>query len=218
MRALLEAIRKRPLAWLAIALGFGASYHVLLLGAMVARFGSWPNYVEVYDFVEGYRLTFAGTPSVRDALSIALTEPWVDIGYLSPQWGIAEWSLMILPAKLALIVLSGLLLATFAVLALVSRGVACTTAAGVGAGLVGMANATLFWVVCCATPTWVVALAMLGMSTSLALAIEPFGHVLTIGGLALLGFAITTQLRRIAARPAPSLSISEPMKWVPSAS
>jgi hypothetical protein len=58
-----------------------------------------------------------------------------------------------------------------------------------------LANATLFWVVCCATPTWVVALAMLGVSVSVAFVLEPLGPLLTAAGLALLGWATLAQLR-----------------------
>ena len=49
-----------------------------------------------------------------------------------------------------------------------------------------LGNVTLSWVVCCSAPSWVVGLAMLGMSSSLALALEPLGYMINLfayGGL-----------------------------------
>jgi hypothetical protein len=205
--ALIDAIRARRVLWAVYALGFVAAYHALLLAAMVLRFGHAPNFVKVYDVVDAYRLTFAGTPSLRDALGIAIGEPWLDVGYMSPQWNMAEWSLMILPPQFALISVTGCLLATFGVLH-VARNRRCSRAptgpaltAAIGAGLAGMANATLFWVVCCATPTWIVGLAMLGVSVSIAFMLQPIGPWLTVGGVALLVCAIVVQLRALAPQP-----------------
>jgi hypothetical protein len=204
--ALRAAMRLRPGLWLAIALGSVVAYHALLLAAMVVRFGHAPNFVKVYDVVESYRLTFSGTPSLRDALVIAAAEPWVDIGFLSPQWKIAEWSLMILPPQFLLVTLVSCLLATYCVVALAARDAPCryasktaTLSAGLGTGLIAATNATLFWVVCCATPTWIVGLAMLGVSVSVAFLLEPLGPFLTAGGIALLAWAIAAQARRLAA-------------------
>ena len=204
--ALRAAVRSRLKLWLAIALGSVVAYHALLLVAMVLRFGHAPNFVKVYDVVESYRLTFVGTPSLRDALAIAAAEPWVDIGFLSPQWKIAEWSLMILPPQFLIVTLVGCLVATYCVVTLAARDAPChysnpTTvlSAGFGAALAAMANATLFWVVCCATPTWIVGLAMLGISVSLAFLLEPIGPFLTVGGIVLLAWSIAAQARPIAA-------------------
>ena len=209
-RALFDAVRARLLLWAGLALGFIAGYHLLLLGLMVVRFGHWPNFIKSYNVVAAYRQIIAGTPSWSDAFAIMLDEPWFDIGYLSPQWHIAEWSLMILPPQFALMTLLGLLVATFVVLLVAARRAPCTVAphvwslaAALGAGLTGMTSATLFWVVCCATPTWVVGLAMLGMSTSLAFVIEPAGFWLAASGLALLTWAIATQLRRLVVASVP---------------
>lgn len=204
-RALLEGISTRLLLWLGLAIGFIAGYHAVLLGMMVARFGHWPNFVKTYDVFEAWRLIIAGTPSWSDALPILLAEPLLEAGYLSPQWRIAEWSLMILPQQFLQVTLLGFLLATFGVLLVAADRGRCSAAprgwwlaAALGSGLTGMASATLFWVVCCATPTWVVALAMLGFSVTLASALEPAGHVLTASGFGLLGGAIVAQLRHMA--------------------
>jgi hypothetical protein len=207
--ALFDAIRARPVLWAVCVLGFVAAYHALLLAAMVVRFGHAPNFVQTYDIVESYRLTLAGTPSLRDAVVIAAGEPWLDVGYMSPQWNIAEWSLMILPPQLLLVILAGCLLATFGVVRHAGRKASCrrsltgsALAAALGTGLAGMANATLFWVVCCATPTWIVGLAMLGVSVSVAFMLEPIGPFLTAGGVALLMWAIFVQLRSLVPPPA----------------
>ena len=127
-RTLFDEVRARLLLWAGLALGFLAGYHVLLLGLMVARFGHWPNFVKSYNVVEAYRQIIASTPSWSDAVSIMLAEPWFDIGYLSPQWHIAEWSLMILPPQFALVTLLGILVATFVVLLAAARRAPCAVA------------------------------------------------------------------------------------------
>ena len=216
--ALFNAIRAHPVLWMAFALGFVTAYHALLLAAMVVRFGHAPNFVKVYNIVESYRLVFAGTPSWRDAFGVAINEPWLDVGYMSPQWNMAEWSLMILPPQFVLISVTGCLLATYGVLhaarsaRCIRRSAGSTLTAAIGAGLAGVANATLFWVVCCATPTWIVGLAMLGVSVSVAFMLQPIGPLLTAGGVALLVWAIIVQLRSIAPLPAAPRSFTLPVQ------
>lgn len=64
------------------------------------------------------------------------------------------------------------------------NGLALTS--GVGVVLLGMANMTMFWVVCCAAPSWVVGLAMLGLvSVPTALMLDPLEGYVTISGLIL---------------------------------
>jgi hypothetical protein len=70
-----------------------------------------------------------------------------------------------------------------------------------------MTSATLTWVVCCATPSWIVGLAMLGMSSSLALWLEPFGKIINVLGLILVVWIILLQLKSIAAKT-PQLEIN----------
>ena len=60
------------------------------------------------------------------------------------------------------------------------------SALGGGTLLVAMTNVTLSWVVCCATPSWVVGLAMLGLGVSTSLALESLGLGLSIAGFVLL--------------------------------
>jgi hypothetical protein len=71
------------------------------------------------------------------------------------------------------------------------------TAAGISSSFIGLTSATLTWVVCCATPSWTVALAMLGMSSSVALLLEPLGVLMTVTGLCLMVFVIYYQLKQI---------------------
>jgi hypothetical protein len=63
---------------------------------------------------------------------------------------------------------------------------AAGAAGGLGAFLVGVASITLSWVVCCATPNWVVGLAILGVSVSTSLWMEQFGPWLEYLGIVLL--------------------------------
>jgi hypothetical protein len=46
------------------------------------------------------------------------------------------------------------------------------------------------WVVCCATPTWVVGLAMLGLGVSTSLSIEPVGFWFNAFGFILMVVAL----------------------------
>ena len=57
---------------------------------------------------------------------------------------------------------------------------------GIGTVLVAMTNATMSWVVCCAAPSWVVGLAMLGLGVSTSLALETMGPALNLAGFGLL--------------------------------
>lgn len=195
--------------WLAIGLGFVVCYYAGLLLFTMLRFGEIPNYVTFHDVPGNYRLILDGTPALSDAFPILIEEPWFETGYKNPHYyGVATWSYMLIPPKMLLVFLTGALLATVAVLAARSRETACPTspacaytAAGVGSALVGLTSATLTWVVCCAAPSWVVALAMLGMSVSLALWLEPLGAMLTLLGLLLFISVIWRQLRMLATVP-----------------
>lgn len=193
--------------WLAIGIGFSALYYVGLLLATMLRFGEIPNYVVFHDVVRAYRMIFDGTPSLSDAIPILIDEPWFETGYKNPHYyGIATWSYMLIPPKMLLVLLTGGLVATVVILAVTERSTACPAlpvrayaTAGAGTALVGLTGATLTWVVCCAAPSWVVGLAMLGMSVSLALWLEPFGKMLMLLGLVLVVGIIIKQLRHLAA-------------------
>jgi hypothetical protein len=205
---MLQAIKQQWGLWLLLTLGFIVLYYGGLLLITMIRFHEIPNYVEVYNIVQVYQQIFEGTPSLKDALRILVDEAWIETGYKNPDYyGIATWSYMLIPPKMLMLVIMAALVATFVALSIYSRKNACPiknrrrlyTLAGIGSGLVGMTSATLTWVVCCATPSWIVGLAMLGMSSTLALWLEPFGKIINMLGLVLVLWIIFLQLKSIAA-------------------
>lgn len=201
------AIKQQWILWLLMTVGFVFLYYGALLLVTIIRFHEIPNYVEIYDIVLVYRQIFEGTPSLKDAFTILIDEAWIETGYKNPDYyGVATWSYMLIPPKMLLVIFMSALIATLVVLNVYSRKTACPiknrkqlyTAAGIGSGLVGLTSATLTWVVCCATPSWIVGLAMLGMSSSLALWLEPFGKVINVLGLGLMVTIIFLLLKSIA--------------------
>ena len=123
--------------------------------------------------------------------------------------GIAEWSFVLMPAKLVVVLLIAILLATDVVLLRSARN-ACSLSTQVGAAaatttgalIAGATLTTITWVVCCAAPTWVVGLAVMGVGVTTALALQPIGSWLTLLGIAaLLGMAIVLA-RHLSERPA----------------
>ncbi len=209
-----RTIAERFPLWLAILVGFVAVYQLLLLAALVVRFENIPNYVTAYNYPANVYEILVSTPALSDAWDIIAEEWLLEIGYMNYDYGngISEWSLTLWPTKLVQLTVVGALLATCIILLLPGRSGACPAVgdrralfgAGGGAALVGMSSATLSWVVCCATPTWVVSLAMLGMSASLALWLEPLGDFITISGFFLLiGCVIYLAHRRRSAEASP---------------
>ena len=66
-----------------------------------------------------------------------------------------------------------------------------------GTFMAAMASMTITWVVCCAAPTWIVGLAVLGVSVATAFALQPLGGWLTalgIGMLCMIVLALTSLL------------------------
>lgn len=201
-----KAIYARAGIFVLISLGVFVVYYVALLLATMARFGEVPNYVVFHDIIGIYVMILQSTPSLLDAIPILLDEAWFETGYKNPlYYGVATWSFMLIPSKMLLVLLMGYLLAVFVVITLYKQNIACSirndkrlfAAAGIGSTFVALTSATLTWVVCCATPSWVVALAMLGMSASLALWLEPLGHVLTVTGIGLVAWIIIVQLKQL---------------------
>lgn len=210
MRAYVDVIQRSVAEsrarWCAISLGFVTLYYVGIMLLTMLRFGEVPNYVVFHDVFGNYVLIFDGTPALSDALPILIDEPWFETGFKDPEYyGVASWSYMLMPLKMLLVFFTGMLVATVAAMATHAKTVTCALApsrqyalAGAGSALVGLANITLTWVVCCATPSWVVALAMLGLSVSLAEWLDPFGPLLTISGLLMLVVIIARQARHLA--------------------
>jgi len=202
-----RAIAGRWVLWTAITAGFVVAYNLVLLAALVVRFGNLPNYTTFYDYFDNVARIVESTPSVADMLPIIREEWLIEIGFMNYDYGngISEWSLTVLPEKLVILFAVGALIASVVVLLLPGKDGTCTavskkaavSAASGGAVLVGLCSATLSWVVCCAAPTWVVSLAMLGMGASLAFWLEPLGGVITLSGFALLvATVIVLALRR----------------------
>ena len=188
-----------------VAVSFVVLYYLFILIATMLRFGEIPNYLTVHDVLHNYYLILTGTPSLVDAIPILFDEPWLETGYKNPlYYGVATWSYMLIPLKMIPIIVIGLLLGVFAALSSYSKSLYCQlpakrsfTLAGIGTGMVGLTSVTLTWVVCCATPSWVVALSMLGMSASLALWIEPAGKLLTFSGMLVMLWVVLQQARRL---------------------
>ena len=172
---------------------FALVFQVFMMVALMVRFQAFPNYVTFYDWVGNVSWIIQSTPSWSDWLPIIWEEWLIEIGYMNYDYGmgLSEWSLNVVPSRLIVMFVLGAMVALC--LALVRRdtcqaGTSTTLRAttGIGAILVAMTNATMSWVVCCATPTWVVGLAMLGLGVSTSLALETMGPILSGAGFGLL--------------------------------
>ena len=175
--------------WKAMALYgtvFALLFQVLMLAALMVRFQAIPNYVTFYDWIGNVSWIIQSTPSWRDMLPIIWEEWLIEIGFMNYDFGtgLSEWSLNVIPSRLVVMFIMGAMVAWCLAL---SRKDSCDIGAattlrattGFGAILVAMTNATMSWVVCCATPSWVVGLAMLGLGVSTSLALETMGPVLS---------------------------------------
>ncbi|MEM7747321.1 MAG: hypothetical protein AAF346_03655 [Pseudomonadota bacterium] len=208
-RIVRNAIREHLNVWLWITFGFAMLYYSVLMITMIVRFGNWPNYVTGYDWFGNVARIIQSTPSYVDMLPIIRDEWLLEIGYMNMSFGhgISEWSLNLIPAKMLLIIFLGSLIATVWALAQTQRQV-CTrselgvTAAGSSAGatLVALTGATMSWVVCCATPSWIVGLAMMGMGVATANWLEPAGTWVGAAGFAFLAATLWWQIHSIAQR------------------
>lgn len=195
---IINAVRNRWAIWLAITLGFTALYYASLMIALIIKFDNFPNYWVAYNWPKNVWHIIMSTPSVKDMLPIIMDEWLFEFGYMNYAYGngISEWALNIIPAKVLVVLLLGALIATNYVL--ITNKKTCSTGqraqpsatAGMGAFLVAITSATMSWVVCCATPSWIVGLSMMGLGVSLSLWVEPIGPFISIAGFALLLFAI----------------------------
>lgn len=189
-------IRSRGVRYLVFGAAFAVLFQLLMLIALIVRFQAFPNYIEFYDWFGNAVHIAQSTPSWSDVLSIVWEEWLIEIGQMTHEYGagLSVWSLNVVPSRL--IVLTGMGFLAALCWGLHSRnpsdsiGQRCGLASlGSGAIMVAMTNATMSWVVCCATPSWVVGLAMLGLGVSTSLALESLGPALSIGGFALLAMA-----------------------------
>jgi hypothetical protein len=184
--------------WLAVTVGFVLTYYFLQLLVLLLRFGHLPNYVTLYDYPGNVARIVSHTPSVVDMVPIIADEWLLEIGYMNYDFGhgIAEWSLAILPTKLLAVTLLGavigfdwLLWRRVRRLCSTGQRPAALSVAGMGAVLFGLTNVSLTWVVCCATPSWVVSLTLLGFDSALSLSLQPYGVWLALTGALLLACA-----------------------------
>lgn len=183
----------------AFGLIFALLFQVIMMIALIVRFQALPNYVTFYDWIGSAAHIINSTPSWSDVWPIIWEEWLIEIGFMNYDYGmgISEWSLNVVPSRLLVLVILGAAISLC--LSLLKRdtcsaGTATTLRAstGLGALLVAMTNATMSWVVCCAAPSWVVGLAMLGLGVSTSLALETMGPILTWGGFGLLAATIVT--------------------------
>ena len=72
---------------------------------------------------------------------------------------------------------------------------------GAGALCVATTNITMTWVACCATPTWVAGLSLIGIETSSAFALLPYGGDLSLAGFGMLLVTNYWLARRCVPRP-----------------
>ena len=190
-------------------LAFALLFQVFMMVALIVRFQDFPNYVTAYDWFGNVVWIVQSTPSWRDWLPIIWEEWLIEIGYMNYDYGtgISEWSLNVVPSRLFVLFVLGAMVALCLAL---SRRDSCATGSsttlrattGLGAFLVALTNATMSWVVCCATPSWVVGLAMLGLGVSTSLALETMGPVLTYAGFGIL-VVLAVYLAWRKSRPAP---------------
>jgi len=205
-----QTISRSRRAWLAMTLGFSTLYYLGLLVSASLSTGHWPNYVTFYNWPANVWRIICSTPAIADMPGIISDEWLIETGAINYNYGhgIAEWSLAVMPTHVAVTLLLAALIATSILLLrrshevcpLAERG-AGATATGIGALFVGTANITMTWVSCCATPTWVVGLSLIGIESSSAFALLPYGGALTGGGFAVLAVTTYWLAWRCAPRP-----------------
>jgi len=202
-------IRASLLLWLALLVAFFAAFPLLQLALLIVRFQEFPNYLTVHDWPGNIARIVRMTPSIADMVSIMRDEWLIEIGSMNFAYGhgIAEWSFVLVPAKAGVTLVIALLLATNVVLLRavrktcpLSARLGASAAAAGGALLAGAATMTITWVVCCAAPTWVVGLTVLGVSVATAFALQPIGGWLSLFGIVLLGAIAAALVRQLSGR------------------
>jgi hypothetical protein len=205
-----ETIAASRRAWLALTLGLAALYYLGLTASATISTGHLPNYVTFYNWPANVLRIVRSTPAIADMPAIINDEWLVEFGALNYHYGhgIAEWSLELIPSHIAVALLLSALVATSILLLRRSRAQcpvpersAGAVVAGAGALCVATSNITMTWVACCATPTWVAGLSLIGIETSSAYALLPYGGALSLGGFAMLLATNYWLARRCVPRP-----------------
>jgi hypothetical protein len=226
-RGVVSGLRRWRVTILACAIGFPIAFYLLLLGVLVVEYGHLPNYVTRYDWIANVLRIIHGTRSVADMVPIIMDEWLIEIGFMNYQYGhgIADWSLSIVPHRLAIMALAGALIGLNLALLFERRAArtlpqqcaqACRSGVltSLGALCTGLTSATVFSVACCAAPSWVGSLAVLGVETSLAFSLEPFGAITTLIGIAAL--AVSALWIAGDGRPLPGLAPAGSPQGAPS--
>jgi hypothetical protein len=193
-----NVIADRWALWLSMTLGLMFCYYATLLIALMVRFQSFPNYLNVFSWPENVMRIIRSTPSLKDTLLIIKDEWWLEIGFMNYDYGIgiSEWSLFLAPVKiLSVIGLTGSVAAYSLMYQKSDRTRArenhhSVLVLGFGSSLVAFTSITMYWVVCCSSPTWVVGLAMMGLGVSASLWIEPVGVWINLSGFLLVVAAV----------------------------
>jgi hypothetical protein len=199
LRTAMSGLVRGRIIIIAFAIGFPIVFYLALLVTLVVQYGHLPNYVTSYDWFANVLRIIHATRSVSDMVPIILNEWLLEIGYMDYGYGhgVADWSLAIIPLKLVIMSLAGALVGLNVAL-LLERQTARTISqqcvqacrsgilTSLGAFCAGLTSMTVFSVACCAAPSWAGSLTVLGVETSLAFAIEPFGPIASMVGLAML--------------------------------
>jgi hypothetical protein len=198
-RFALASVKRHSALILACALLFPVVFYLVLMGVLVVRFGHLPNYATPYDWLGNVWRIVLSTGSFSDILKIAMDEWLLEIGFMNYAYGkgVSEWSLLIIPHKLVLVMAIGALVGiNFALIAdqapamtawrQQARAIRCGLLTSAGALFASVTSITLYWIVCHSGPTWVVSLAILGIDLSTTSAIEPLGAALSFAGAAIL--------------------------------
>lgn len=176
---------------------FAIVFQIFMMAALMVRFQALPNYVTFYDWPANVAWIIQSTPAWSDVLPIVWEEWLIEIGKMNYDYGtgISEWSLNVVPSRLLVLFLLGAMVSLCLTLVRqdncsIGNSTTLRATTGLGALLVAVTNATMSWVVCCATPSWVVGLAMLGLGVTTSLALETMGPTLTWSGFGLLSALI----------------------------
>lgn len=188
-----QAVRQDWRRMVLTGLMFAVLMQVLMMIALMVRFQALPNYWIGYDWIGNVIHIVKSTPSWRDVLPIVNQEWLIEIGKMNYDYGmgVSEWSLNVVPIRMMVLFVLGALVALCLSLLRADKcdaktGTTLRATTGIGAVLIAMTNATMSWVVCCAAPSWVVGLAMLGLGVSTSLALETMGPALNLAGFGLL--------------------------------
>lgn len=220
MTAAIDLIKEVVSArWRRLALwgaGLAAGFQIFLMLSLIVRFAALPNYIVFYDWPGNVWRIIRSTPSVWDMGPIIAEEWLIEIGFMNYDFGngISEWSLNVVPYNLLVLFILGALVGLIVELrrsgsCAVATSRSAGAATGLGAVLVLMTNATLSWVVCCATPSWVVGLAIMGVGVSTSLALETLGPWLGGLGFGSLLAGVAGMAWSRSRVTAPSLTLSE---------